>query len=178
MPGGESCCSASRKHQRDHVSLANDVSDSTYPSPRFALPHRSSSGSEGGVAGNAPHPQPVGAFSSPAELVAVADLHGDYEKMRESLELVGIIDARGGWAAGSTHFVQTGDIVDRGRHSVKILQFMRQLQARPRRARRSRSRAAEASPPLAMLASRRRRPPPGGTSPCFWGTTSSRLWRG
>lgn len=60
----------------------------------------------------------------------MADLHGDYEKTLETLSYVGLIDERGNWTGGTTHLVQTGDIVDRGRHSVKILRYMHRLQAR------------------------------------------------
>ena len=66
----------------------------------------------------------------PVELIAVADLHGDWNKTLETFTLAGLIDAVGAWAAGSKHFVQTGDVVDRGPDSVKILTYLHGLQVR------------------------------------------------
>ena len=46
-------------------------------------------------------------------IVAVGDLHGDFENARKVLEMSGVIDKEGGWTGKADFFVQTGDIIDR-----------------------------------------------------------------
>ena len=61
-------------------------------------------------------------------IVAVGDLHGDYEAYESILIAAGISDKRGRWQGGDTIFVQTGDIADRGPDSRKIIDHLRKLQ--------------------------------------------------
>jgi len=61
-------------------------------------------------------------------VVAVGDVHGAYDRYVEILTVAGVIDANGRWAGGSTHFVQLGDVVDRGPDSRKALDFLRRLE--------------------------------------------------
>jgi hypothetical protein len=61
-------------------------------------------------------------------IVAVGDVHGAYDRYLEILKTAGVIDAAGHWSAGKTHFVQLGDIVDRGGDSRKALDFNRRLE--------------------------------------------------
>jgi len=61
-------------------------------------------------------------------VVAVGDVHGAYDRYVEMLTVAGVIDANGRWAGGSTHFVQLGDVVDRGPDSRKALDFLRRLE--------------------------------------------------
>jgi len=61
-------------------------------------------------------------------IVAVGDVHGAYDRYVEILKTAGVIDAGGHWAAGKTHFVQLGDVVDRGSDSRKALDFLRRLE--------------------------------------------------
>lgn len=63
-------------------------------------------------------------------IVAVGDLHGDYEAYQSILIAAGITDKRGRWKGGDTIFVQTGDIPDRGPDSRKIIEHLRKLQKR------------------------------------------------
>ena len=60
-------------------------------------------------------------------IVAVGDVHGAYDRYLEILKAAGVIDAAGHWSAGKTHFVQLGDVVDRGGDSRKALDFNRRL---------------------------------------------------
>ncbi len=60
-------------------------------------------------------------------IVAIGDLHGDYENYLEVLRIAGLIDKRGKWAGGKTHLVQTGDIPDRGPDSIKIIEHISKL---------------------------------------------------
>ncbi|XP_021763701.1 shewanella-like protein phosphatase 2 [Chenopodium quinoa] len=64
---------------------------------------------------------------SPDRLIAVGDIHGDFEKCKESLLLSGIIDATGNWSGGSSTVVQIGDVLDRGSDEIKILYFLERL---------------------------------------------------
>ena len=47
-------------------------------------------------------------------VLAIGDIHGDFDAFRGILERAGILDAAGRWIAGNTTFVQLGDITDRG----------------------------------------------------------------
>ncbi len=67
-------------------------------------------------------------------IVAIGDLHGDYDQYRRVMQMTGLIDESGDWAGGKTHLVQTGDIPDRGPDSMKILDELRGLQRRASRA--------------------------------------------
>jgi hypothetical protein len=62
-------------------------------------------------------------------IVAVGDLHGDYDAWIAIARDAGLVDARDRWAGGSTILVQTGDIVDRGPDSLKIIRHLQKLQA-------------------------------------------------
>jgi hypothetical protein len=64
---------------------------------------------------------------SSAPLVAVADLHGDLENAERSLRLAGVLDATGHWSGGQRNLVQTGDVVDRGPHSIDLLRLLWRL---------------------------------------------------
>ncbi len=61
-------------------------------------------------------------------IVAVGDVHGAYDRYVEILRTAEIIDNGGHWSAGKTHFVQLGDVVDRGDDSRKALDLLRRLE--------------------------------------------------
>jgi hypothetical protein len=61
-------------------------------------------------------------------VVSVGDVHGAYDRMVGILRAAGIIDARLHWAGGPTHFIQQGDVLDRGPDSRKALDLLRQLE--------------------------------------------------
>jgi len=72
-----------------------------------------------------------------ARIVAIPDIHGDLHHYRESLSLAGVAteDAPIEWTAGdTTHLVQTGDVVDRGEHSLLIMDMLANLTTRARKA--------------------------------------------
>lgn len=66
-------------------------------------------------------------------IVAIGDLHGDYEGYIAVLEAAGVVNERGRWIAGDTHLVQTGDIADRGPDTRRIIDHLRQLARQARR---------------------------------------------
>jgi len=78
------------------------------------------------VAGMAP------AKPAPARIVAVGDLHGDYDAWETIARKAGLVDAAGHWAGGSTVLVQMGDVVDRGPDSLKIIRQLMKLQREAR----------------------------------------------
>ncbi len=60
-------------------------------------------------------------------VVAISDLHGDYERYIDVMQSAGLIDKNGKWSGGETHLVQTGDITDRGPDSRKIIDHLVKL---------------------------------------------------
>jgi 3',5'-cyclic AMP phosphodiesterase CpdA len=57
-------------------------------------------------------------------IVAIGDLHGDFDHYLAALRGAGIVDAKGRWIAGATHLVQTGDIPDRGPDTRRIIEHI------------------------------------------------------
>ena len=54
-------------------------------------------------------------WSNVARIVAVGDVHGDYDQMVKCLKANGVIDDSNKWIGGKTHLVQVGDILDAAR---------------------------------------------------------------
>jgi hypothetical protein len=73
-------------------------------------------------------------FSEVERVVAVGDLHGDYEQTAAVLRSAGLIDVRERWSGGNTHLVQTGDVLDRGADGFKILDLLMRLEQEAARA--------------------------------------------
>ena len=61
-------------------------------------------------------------------VVAFADVHGAYTELLTLLRETGIVDARDRWAAGSTHVVSLGDLLDRGADSRRVMDLLMRLQ--------------------------------------------------
>jgi hypothetical protein len=61
-----------------------------------------------------PTPRSVAQSNRSPRVVAVGDVHGDFDAFRGILEHAGILDAAGRWIAGNTTLVQLGDVTDRG----------------------------------------------------------------
>src|SRR5262245_59830317 len=66
-------------------------------------------------------------------VVAVGDIHGDYEQFLAVLRSAGLIDSKGAWSGGKTHLVQTGDVLDRGPDSRKVMDLLMKLEKEARR---------------------------------------------
>ena len=66
-------------------------------------------------------------------VIAIGDLHGDYERYIDVMESAGLIDGKGKWSGGQTHLVQTGDITDRGPDSRKIIDHLVKLKKQAKR---------------------------------------------
>jgi hypothetical protein len=72
--------------------------------------------------------------SQAQRIVAVGDLHCDYQAWLQIARAAGLIDANGHWAGGKTVLVQLGDVTDRGSYSLKIIRSLQQLQQEAPRA--------------------------------------------
>lgn len=63
-----------------------------------------------------------------ARIVAVGDVHGDFEQFVRILTATGCIDEENNWTGKETHLVQTGDILDRGPHSKQVMDLLMKLE--------------------------------------------------
>lgn len=62
------------------------------------------------------------------KIVAVGDLHGNYDGFVKILQSTGLIDEELNWIGGNTHLVQLGDIMDRGAGAKKIFDLLMELE--------------------------------------------------
>jgi hypothetical protein len=67
-------------------------------------------------------------------VVAIGDIHGDYDQFLALLRSADLVDAGGHWTGGKTHLVQTGDVLDRGPDSRKAMDLLISLEEQARRA--------------------------------------------
>jgi hypothetical protein len=67
-------------------------------------------------------------------IVAVGDVHGDFDAFVTVLRAAGVIDGANKWSGGATTLVQTGDILDRGTESRKVLDLLIALEKQAERA--------------------------------------------
>ncbi len=67
-------------------------------------------------------------------VVAIGDVHGAYEPFVAILRETGLIDARDRWIGGSALLVQTGDVLDRGPDSRRVIDLLRKLERSAARA--------------------------------------------
>ena len=77
---------------------------------------------------------PAAAQTVPARIVAVGDLHGDFSAWIDIARDAKLIDPANHWIGGKTVLVQTGDMVDRGADSLKIIRHLQQLDGEAKRA--------------------------------------------
>ena len=61
-------------------------------------------------------------------IVAVGDIHGDFEQAVRVLRAAKVIDEKHTWSAGKTHLVQIGDVPGRGRDSTKVMNLLMKLE--------------------------------------------------
>jgi hypothetical protein len=69
-----------------------------------------------------------------SRLVAIGDVHGDYDQLVAVLRAAGLVDRRHRWQGGRAHLVQTGDLLDRGPDSRKVMDLLMDLEGQARRA--------------------------------------------
>ena len=61
-------------------------------------------------------------------VVAVGDVHGAYDTFVGILRAAGLLDSRDRWTGGRAILVQTGDVLDRGDDSRRVLDLLRRLE--------------------------------------------------
>ncbi len=73
-------------------------------------------------------------WSGVERVVAVGDVHGDFDQFVAVLRSAGVVDSRNRWTGGKTHLVQTGDVLDRGPDSRKAMELLMSLERPAQRA--------------------------------------------
>jgi hypothetical protein len=76
----------------------------------------------------ASQPSPQDAWPAVARIVAVGDLHGDYDQFVTILRDAALVDAETQWTGGAAHLVQLGDVLDRGPDSRRIMDLLMRLE--------------------------------------------------
>lgn len=72
---------------------------------------------------------PAGRTAGTAQVViAIGDVHGDFDDFCLILKRVGLIDEKLHWAGGHAILVQTGDLLDRGPKERQVLDLMTSLE--------------------------------------------------
>src|SRR5690242_15017139 len=100
------------------------------PAPYKHTDERMATGSGEASPQSAPVPAQPGkaVWTGVARVIAVGDVHGDYEQLVAVLRSASLIDQNANWTGGKTHLVQTGDIIDRGGHSRQVMDLLMKLQ--------------------------------------------------
>ena len=70
----------------------------------------------------------------PLRIVAVGDLHADYPQAKSVLAAVGLVDEDAHWKGGKSVLVQTGDLMDRGPDSHRLIRLLDTLRTEARKA--------------------------------------------
>lgn len=76
------------------------------------------------------------AFAAPAKakaehadaVVAIGDVHGDFDDLVALLQHAGLIDKQNHWAGGKAVFVQVGDLIDRGPKPRQVMDLIMALE--------------------------------------------------
>jgi hypothetical protein len=84
------------------------------------------------AAGFAQTPQDT--FEGVKRVVAMGDIHGDYPRFVELLRTAQLINTKNAWIGGNAHLVLTGDYVDRGPDSAKVMDLLMDLEPQAQRA--------------------------------------------
>ncbi len=67
-------------------------------------------------------------FADVDRVVAVGDVHGAYDALVATLQNAGVIDDDTAWSGGNTHLVSTGDLLDRGSESRRVMNLLMRLE--------------------------------------------------
>jgi hypothetical protein len=69
-----------------------------------------------------------GHFTGVPRIVAIGDVHGAHDALLETLKAADVLDRRLSWSAGDTHLVFTGDLLDRGPDSRRVMDLVMRLE--------------------------------------------------
>ncbi len=69
-----------------------------------------------------------GPAEPPKTIVAIGDVHGDFDDFVAILQRAGLTDTQNHWAGGKTTFVQVGDLLDRGPKPRQVMDLMMALE--------------------------------------------------
>lgn len=67
-------------------------------------------------------------FQTDSRVIAIGDLHGDLDSLKQILIENKVIDHKGRWISGSDHLVLNGDLVNLGPQSFELLNFVMELE--------------------------------------------------
>ncbi len=67
-------------------------------------------------------------FETDSRVIAIGDLHGDLDSLKQILLENKVIDRKGKWISGSDHLVLNGDLVNLGPQSFGLLNFVMDLE--------------------------------------------------
>ena len=67
-------------------------------------------------------------------LIAIGDVHGDFDDFVAILQRTGLIDKQNHWTGGKATFVQAGDLLDRGPKPHEVMDLMMVLEKEAREA--------------------------------------------
>lgn len=73
-------------------------------------------------------------WSKVDRIVAIGDVHGDYDEFVTILRWAGLVNRENEWTGGKTHLVQNGDVLDRGADSRKVMDLLMDLEQQARKA--------------------------------------------
>jgi hypothetical protein len=82
----------------------------------------------------AARPEAGASWSGVPRVVAVGDIHGDYDGFVRLLQDAQVINKKTDWSAGKAHLVQIGDVPDRGPHPRKIMDLLMKLERQAQKA--------------------------------------------
>src|SRR5687767_8006674 len=67
-------------------------------------------------------------------IVAIGDIHGEFDGFKRLLQTAGLADATGRWTGGRTQLIQTGDYTDRGTGTRAVLDLLMRLESQAKSA--------------------------------------------
>ena len=73
-------------------------------------------------------------FEGVERVVAIGDIHGDFNRLVELLRTAKLIDTGNAWSGGAAHLVMCGDMVDRGPASRQVLDLLMDLEPQAKKA--------------------------------------------
>lgn len=116
----------------------SDIARRRLPAPRprqpIALRLATAAVAFAAVAASSAGPSEQDAPRPVSRIVAIGDVHGDFAQLVAVLRAAGLVDRRHRWQGGRARLVQTGDLLDRGPDSRKVMDLLMDLEGQARRA--------------------------------------------